>query len=184
MEFEQDTFSAVDCPDAVPVERPDRRSPENRRRHPRYQITTTAEFTEQETGARGSARTSDVSLGGCFVDTTSPYPAGKRIQLRLSRGGQSIECPAEVVCSLPGMGMGLRFLQCDAPMGDVLADWIGELTGERPAAPVHHEAETPFQRALGREPVYVLNELILMLMRKGVIPESSGDAMLRRLHQF
>jgi hypothetical protein len=168
---------------SAPVERTDRRAPENRRRHPRFQITTTAEFTELESGARGTARTSDLSLGGCFVDTTSPYSVGKRVKLRLTREGRSFAAVGEIVCSLPGMGMGVKFEQCEGGQMVALERWIGEMTGEAPATAVHHEDETPFQRALKNEHIYVLEELILVLMRKGILVEEAGQAMLVRLHQ-
>lgn len=171
---------------AVPVAlRPDRRMNQARRAHPRYQLTTTAEFTELESGARGSARSSDVSLGGCFVDTTSPYPAGKTVKLRLTRENRSFEAIAEIVCSMAGMGMGLKFIRIEPEKLKVLEAWIRELSGEAPPEleSRHCEDVTPVQRTLKNEQCYVLDELIVLLMRKDLVPEAQGQGMLRRLHQ-
>ncbi len=61
----------------------------------------------------------------------------------------------------------------------------GELSGELPP-----ESETPEQdkqaraeESLKKEQQYVLNDLIIALMRKGVLSEPEGKAMLRKLRR-
>jgi PilZ domain len=81
----------------------------NRRVSPRYQLILDAEITEPSSGARLSARTSDVSRGGCYVDTLNPIPAGKPIRIVLTHENETFEAPARVIYVSPGFGMGVHF---------------------------------------------------------------------------
>ncbi len=55
-----------------------------RRRAPRYPIIAEAEVTEIASETKLSARTSDLSLGGCFLDMLNPSPEGTEIAVRIS----------------------------------------------------------------------------------------------------
>ena len=56
------------------------------------------------------ARTSDISLGGCFIDTNGDVTVGETIgfSLRLPTG-EWIELQGEVRWELPGSGFGIKF---------------------------------------------------------------------------
>jgi uncharacterized protein (TIGR02266 family) len=63
-------------------------------------------------GAAGKyeARTSDVSLGGCFIDTTGQMAIGETITFKLCLpAGEGIELHGEVMYELPRAGFGVRF---------------------------------------------------------------------------
>lgn len=63
-------------------------------------------------GAAGKyeARTSDISLGGCFIDTTGQMAIGETISFKLCLpAGDGIELQGEVIYELPRMGFGVRF---------------------------------------------------------------------------
>jgi len=56
------------------------------------------------------SRTSDLSLGGCFVDTVAQVELGNIITFSLQLpAGESIDIEGEVVYTYPSMGFGLRF---------------------------------------------------------------------------
>jgi Tfp pilus assembly protein PilZ len=56
------------------------------------------------------SRTSDLSLGGCFVDTVGHVELGNIITVTLRLpAGESMEIEGEVVYTYPSMGFGLRF---------------------------------------------------------------------------
>jgi Tfp pilus assembly protein PilZ len=56
------------------------------------------------------SRTSDLSLGGCFVDTVGQVELGNIVTVTLQLpAGESIEIEGEVVYTYPSMGFGLRF---------------------------------------------------------------------------
>lgn len=185
-QFQQDrTTVPPPLPDGTP--RPDRRARTERRSNPRYHFTATAEILDLGSRAQCSARTSDISLGGCFVDTTSPFAVGTVTKVRLTKERESLIAAAVVASSMTGMGMGLRFTNVEAQQSRVLEKWIGELSGELPK-----EFEADFDEAnssqaasdevrLQGEHQYILNELIVALMRRGILSEAQGKEMLRRL---
>jgi hypothetical protein len=97
----------------------------DRRGAPRYALIVVAEVIEQATGTRLSARTSDVSLTGCYVDTLNPMKSGTNVRLILTRVGEAFETLARVVYVSPGLGMGLCF---DEPISSsqlpILERWL------------------------------------------------------------
>jgi uncharacterized protein (TIGR02266 family) len=66
-------------------------------------------FCETSTG-KYEARTSDLSLGGCFIHTSGPVNVGETISFRLRLPtGEWIELQGEVRWALPGSGFGVKF---------------------------------------------------------------------------
>jgi len=82
---------------------------ENTRREARYPFIASAELLEQASGSRMSTRISDLSFGGCYVDTVNPLPEGAAVQLKIFAGTHSFEAPATVVYSHTHLGMGVKF---------------------------------------------------------------------------
>lgn len=70
--------------------------------------------------AHASVRLADLSVNGAFVDTRSVLPAGAVTRLRFTIGAREISVSAEVRYSMPGMGMGLRFLDLAAADREVI----------------------------------------------------------------
>lgn len=81
----------------------------DRRQALRYPLIAMAEVTQIASGVKMTARTSDVSRTGCYVDTRTPPPSGAMIVLRLTHQGEAFETHARVVYVSPGLGMGVRF---------------------------------------------------------------------------
>src|SRR2546429_5630193 len=59
-----------------------------RREAPLHPFIASAEETDLASGARLSARVSELSLKGCYLDTLNPFPKGTRIRLVIFYGGQ------------------------------------------------------------------------------------------------
>ncbi|MGH9743336.1 MAG: PilZ domain-containing protein [Candidatus Acidiferrum sp.] len=163
-------------------------APEDRRTCPRYSFTAAAEALDPHQRTRMNARTSDLSRGGCYVDTFSPFPLKTGVKIRITREKSSFTADAKVVYSKVGMGMSLAFTSVEPQQMGVLDKWIGELNGSAPQelAPLEEHHPTPRVETSVKEPGYVLNELILALMRKGTLTEEEGKKMLLRLvhHDF
>jgi hypothetical protein len=158
------------------------------RAHPRYQFTATAEALDSQHRLRMSARTSDLGKGGCYLDTFSPFPMRTRVKLRITKEKISFEAEATVVYSKIGMGMGLAFTFIDPQQMGVLEKWLGELSGSSPCelSEINEQPASSSNGGSAREPGYVLNDLIVALMRKGTLSEEEGRTMLLRLvhHDF
>jgi len=63
-------------------------------------------------GASGKrqARVSDLSLGGCFIDSIFNMPSGEKLLLRIKiSDGEWLEIFGEVVYVFHGTGFGVRF---------------------------------------------------------------------------
>src|ERR1700689_4106534 len=77
-----------------------------RRRDLRYPLTAPAEVFEPLSQTKLRARISDISLGGCYVDTINPFPVSTVVKIRLTKEGTTFEADASVMLSQVGLGMG------------------------------------------------------------------------------
>lgn len=79
------------------------------RRH--YRLVTYLDVNYQSASGRREARTSDISMGGCFIDTISHQEAGQVLNLRmLLPGGHWMTVLGKVTYCYVGMGFGVQFL--------------------------------------------------------------------------
>jgi hypothetical protein len=79
-------------------------------------------------GARVSARTSELGLGGCYIDALNPFAKGTLVQLRIFRDQGVFETKAKVVYCDPTFGMGLAFAGLiTADQQSILEAWLTEL---------------------------------------------------------
>jgi len=71
-----------------------------------------------------TARTTNLSLFGCYVSTTNPFADGTRVSLRISHGGASLATFGKVIYSKPNSGMGIAFTQVEPTSQAILEKWI------------------------------------------------------------
>jgi hypothetical protein len=80
-----------------------------RRRFPRF-VCDTGVRVHPEIGQTGYWGTvGDISLGGCYIFTFSPLPAGQVVTLAIKANDKEIHIAGETVSSHPGVGMGVAF---------------------------------------------------------------------------
>ena len=145
----------------------------------RYPLVMSAEVTDAATGARLSARTSDLGLRGCYIDMLNPFARGTTVQVRLTREKKSFEAEGTVVHSQPGMGMGVAFTAVSPDQLEVLRKWL-EVTGE--SSPLETSpAEAAARRSPQQKELRILNKLISLMMSKRLLSESEGEELLRDL---
>jgi hypothetical protein len=61
---------------------------------------------------RRSARISDISAGGCYIDTIAQVPVGEPLTLHISSGdGKAKEFTGKVAYLLQGFGFGVEFTE-------------------------------------------------------------------------
>lgn len=155
----------------LPVQEAERRIAE------RHMFTAGAEVIELKSGARFSTRTTDLGPGGCFVDTTVPFPIGSSVRITLNKGKTSFGTAGTVVYSQHGLGMGIAFTGLDAEKRLELADWIAGITGERSAT--HDIAQAPKASNSGQERAFVaLVRLVRLMIGKGILTEAEGTSVL------
>ena len=100
-----------------------------RRRNPRYPFMADVEIVDLESATTITARTSDFSRGGCYVDMLNPLPEDTLVRLRVTKWQQTFETQAKVVYSSVGMGMGLMFGALEVTQRAVVERWLTQLCG-------------------------------------------------------
>jgi hypothetical protein len=93
----------------------------------RCAFVASAEVTEPHSGALLSGRTSEVGLGGCYVDVLNPFPEGTLVGLRILRDKGVFETKAKVVYCDPRFGMGLAFTEMTPDQRSLLETWLAEI---------------------------------------------------------
>lgn len=86
----------------------------DRRRARRFPFITDAQVTEILSDTRLKAQTSDLGLGGCFLETLNPSPLGTEIRVTISHGSTTFTVLARVVFVTPNMGMGVAFASIES----------------------------------------------------------------------
>ena len=77
-----------------------------RRVNARYAFFAEAEATMRD-GTSVAAQVSELSCGGCYIDTLQPIPVGTEVRLHISDGISSCELPGRVIYVHTGYGMGI-----------------------------------------------------------------------------
>jgi len=93
----------------------------------RCQLVASVEVTEPHSGTRLSGRTSEIGLGGCYVDVLNPLPIGTLVELRIVRDQGVFETKAKVVYADAGFGMGVAFTEMAPDQRSVLETWLVEI---------------------------------------------------------
>jgi hypothetical protein len=93
----------------------------------RCALVASAEVMEPASRAQLKARTSELGLGGCYIDTLNPFPQGTVVQLRILRDTGLFETQAKVVYSDVRFGMGLAFTEMTGEQRSLLESWLAEL---------------------------------------------------------
>jgi hypothetical protein len=104
--------------------------PANQRAVRRCPLVASAEVTELSSGARLSARISELALGGCYIDALNSFPEGTLIKLRIMRDEGVFETKAKVVYCDPRYGMGVAFVEMPPEQRSILEEWIAEIVSQ------------------------------------------------------
>lgn len=80
-----------------------------------------------------NCRLTDLSLGGCYLTTNSPFPRGTRVTLSISEADLDIRAEGMVLVAHPEFGMGVEFLQITNHQRDRVERMIATLraSGDR-----------------------------------------------------
>jgi len=147
------------------------------RNEPRHPFVAQVVVVDERGGARISARISDLSLGGCYIDTLNPFPLGTTLRLRIHKNDQIFDALASTASSHTGSGMGLLFAEMTPKQRSMLAGWLDEcvapcrsaLTAPLPAEETEHRH--------GRDRLLAV-KLIRSLVQKGVLSQSEAAVLL------
>jgi diguanylate cyclase (GGDEF)-like protein/putative nucleotidyltransferase with HDIG domain len=91
------------------VEKQKQLSYKDRRSHPRFKCRATIEMETEAGGPPMYANVTDVSLGGCFVETSTIIAPGSKIKLVFSMDDTSLSAEGVVARLDAGMGIAVQF---------------------------------------------------------------------------
>jgi CheY-like chemotaxis protein len=70
---------------------------------------------------------SDLSVGGCYLNTDSPFPRGTRVVLSVKNGGCNSHASGVVLVAHPEFGMGIEFIRGTSEQSDQAQQMISIL---------------------------------------------------------
>jgi c-di-GMP-binding flagellar brake protein YcgR len=84
-------------------------TPENERReYARLKVRVPIELYTEGSDSPIRGATSDLSLGGCYIETIFPLPIGTNLELKMQLEGTLLVLATVVTCD-PQVGNGIRF---------------------------------------------------------------------------
>jgi hypothetical protein len=82
----------------------------------------------QEPAPRPDCKVTDLSVGGCYVETISPFPERTHLLLKLRAAGNELETPGLVRVMHPSHGMGIEFMVQNADQSRKIELFIRSLS--------------------------------------------------------
>jgi len=77
----------------------------------------------------------DLSLGGCYLEIASPFPASSRVALSMRAGGVEVRAQGVVRVMHPDKGMGIEFTQATPEHRAAVEKFLGVLHENRTLSP-------------------------------------------------
>lgn len=153
------TEGSPETPAAAPTATPAFGGKE-RRRSPRFRCSGSVEFKADGSDVRMWGTLTDVSLHGCYVEMSTTFPVGTRVELHMEALGIRVHSQGTVRVSYPFLGMGICLSNLEpgqqAQLEQLLAAVVGQNSLPDPALTrenaVHEAASTA-------EPLAVVEEL-------------------------
>lgn len=93
------------------------------RTSPRFAFIADAEVI----GCSGSARVSELSARGCYIDSINPLPKDTEVRIRIRYGCSTCVFSGAVIYTHAGFGMGVAFGELTSEQRSTLEVWLDEL---------------------------------------------------------
>ena len=90
---------------------------------PRFAFIAEAEID----GIKDSARVSELSARGCYIDSINPLPKDMNVRIRIRYGCSTCEFSGTVIYTHAGFGMGVVFGELTNEQRSTLEVWLDEL---------------------------------------------------------
>jgi hypothetical protein len=102
------------------------------RRGFRFSCEAPAEVApEDKPNAVVTARATELSLHGCYLETLSPFPIDTPVLVKIFQSGEYFEAKGTVIYVKPAAGMGLEFRDIKPHCKNSLQKWILAALHER-----------------------------------------------------
>jgi hypothetical protein len=97
---------------------------DERRRTPRYPFIATAEVIAPPSTSGISARVTELSLHGCYIEMPNPLPQDAPLTVKIYSEGKFFEAAGVVVYSQSAHGIGVSFQNIRPQFLMVLKQWL------------------------------------------------------------
>jgi len=92
----------------------------------RHKFVARVEVVDIDSERQIAARTSNVSIFGCFIETEVPLPRGTKIRMRITYRGSTFAALGQVTNSR-STGMGVKFDKIEPAQQQILENWLAQL---------------------------------------------------------
>jgi hypothetical protein len=97
---------------------------QERRRTPRYPFAGAVEMRHGTSEDKITAKVTQLSMNGCYVETVNPYPVGTVLGVKVFTATEFFEGQASVIYMDAAQGMGLMFRETRPFFLAVLRKWL------------------------------------------------------------
>jgi hypothetical protein len=152
---------------------------EDRRSASRNMLVASAEAEELTHGVSLSARTSDISVHGCYLDTLNPFSPGTRIRVHLTKGNETFHSLAIVTYAHEGMGMGIAFTEISQQAREMIQKWIADVDSGTELTAYSSSEQNSVREIFSDKPTTCCMERLLqILVKKGVLTQEEVREIL------
>lgn len=130
---------------------------EEKRTEPRFEVCITARW--QGSPANQSVRISDLSKGGCYVDTIVGVTVGEAISLELLvPDGSWFGLQGVVAYHYPGLGFGIRFVNLNEKQRQQISLLLGK---QQPSLPESADTSDGHERVIPLDQIDLTSRIIM-----------------------
>jgi hypothetical protein len=106
-----------------------------RRRTTRYNFGAVTEMIDLGSRRELVAITRDLSRSVCFIKTTTPFPEGTEVRVRITSSGADFTAIGKVTSNVTSVGMAVEFVQIVPSDQAILEGWLGikDVSGSEPS---------------------------------------------------
>ena len=125
----------------------------------------------------------DLSLGGCYLEISSPFPASSRVTLSMRAGGVEIRVQGIVRVMHPDQGMGVEFTQATTEDHLAVEKFLAVLTENRGLTPellVEPEGLEPENRSAKKTHTDSEDPLLQLFYGESLSAEEFHDALRKQ----
>jgi hypothetical protein len=100
----------------------------DKRKSPRYSCNGSARLQSAGSSSSSWATFTDISMHGCYIESSAPYSVGTILQLKLEAANFRVESEGEVRVAYPGLGMGISFTKMSESDRGQLRDLLSSIS--------------------------------------------------------
>jgi hypothetical protein len=93
----------------------------------RYPFVAAIELTDIESEKQMREKTTDLSVFGCYVQSSIPVAVGAKVRIRISHNGSNFVASGKIAYARENKGFGIAFSKIEPNDQRTLERWIAEL---------------------------------------------------------